>query len=126
MAHRGGRGPPPLGGDYPQIKEQPARTLANENKPKAHLSQDGPTGFPCEATDAFVWHLRRYVADVGPQSLLDAAETETNPSELLQFAESRFHTLTHGFKVSFFDCWRVIGRPFQEAAKNGIQKGRRE
>jgi hypothetical protein len=121
-----GRGPPPLVGDDPQIDEQPARTLANENKPKANLSQDAPTGFPCEANDAFARHFRRYVADAGPRSLLDAAETETNPSELLQFAEARFHSLIHGFEDSFFDCWRVIGRPFQEAAKNSIEAGRGE
>jgi hypothetical protein len=125
MAHQGGRGPPPLGGDDPQIEEQPARTLANENKPKARLSQDALTGLPCEGNEAFALHFRRYVADAGRQSILAAAATETDPRELLQFAYSRFHNLIHNFENSFFDCWRNIGRPFQEAAQSTARKGRR-
>ena len=42
-----------------------------------------------EANAAFAWHFRRYVADAGRESLRAAAETETNPSELLRFAEAR-------------------------------------
>jgi hypothetical protein len=84
----------------------------------ANLRYDG------EANAVFAWHFARYVADVGRQSILDAAETETNPRELLRFAEARFHTLIHGFEDSFFNCWGRIGGPFREAAKNSIQTGR--
>ena len=72
-----------------------------------------------EADAAFAWHFRRYVADAGRQSLRDAAETETNPRVLLQFAEVRFHSLIHGFRNSFFDSWDKIGGPFREAAFRG-------
>jgi hypothetical protein len=81
--------------------------------------------YDAEANETFASHFARYAADAGRQSILDAAETETNPRELLRFAEARFHTLIHSFEDSFFDCWRTIGRPFQEAAKNGIRPGRR-
>jgi hypothetical protein len=120
-----GRGPPPLVGDDPQIDEQPARTLANENKPKANPSQNAPSGFPCEANETFGRHFRRYAAAAGRQSILDAAETETDARELLQFAEARFHSLIHSFENSFFDCCRNIGRPFQETAQSTARKGRR-
>ena len=69
-----------------------------------------------EANAAFAWHFRQYIADAGRQSLRDAAETETNPSELLRFAEARFHSLIYRFRDSFFDCWDRIGLPFREAA----------
>jgi hypothetical protein len=72
--------------------------------------------YDAETTEAFTWHLARYVADAARQSLLDGAETETNPGEFLRFAEARFHTLIHSFEDSFFDCWDGIGRPFREAA----------
>lgn len=124
MAHRGGRGPPPLHGDDPQKFERAGRRLTNENKPKTGLSQDEPTGLPCEAIETFGRHFRRYAA-AGHQSLLDAAETETDPRELVGFAEARFHSLVHGFEASFFDCWRAIGRPFQQAAKAGVRPRRR-
>jgi hypothetical protein len=78
-----------------------------------------------EASEAFAWHFARYIADIGHQSLIAAAETETDPRELLRFAEARFHTLIHGFEASFFDSWRAIGPTFQEVAKNSIQTGRR-
>jgi hypothetical protein len=120
-----GRGPPSIGArNDPQI-EQPAKTLADKNKPKAQLSQGAATGLPCEPNEVFVWHFTRYVADAGRQSLLDAAETEPNPRELLRFAEARFHSLIYGFEASFFDSWEAIGVPFRDAARNSIQTGRR-
>ena len=89
---------------------------SSKNKPEARSSQ---------ANETFSRHFRKYAVDAGRQSLLDAAETETDPHELVQFAEARFHSLIHDFEASFFDCWRVIRRPFQEAAKNSIHTGPR-
>ena len=120
-----GRGPPSPEND-PPIDEQQTKTLADKFSLTPLQSQGAPTDLPCEANEAFAWHFEGYVADAGRQSIIDAAETETNSGELLRFAESRFHTLIYGFNDFFFDCWRAIGRPFQEAAKDSIQTGRRE
>jgi hypothetical protein len=125
MAYRGGRGPPPLSaGSDPRIK-LPARKLSTENKPNSRLSQDAPSALPREASEVFAWHFARYVAGAALQSITDAAETETNPRELLRFADARFHAVIYGFEASFFDSWDAIGAPFREAAKNSIQTGRR-
>jgi hypothetical protein len=123
MRSRGGRGPPPLGDD-PRIK-QPSRKLTPENMPKSRLLQAAPSALPCEANETFAWHFRRFAADAGRQSLLDAAETAMDPGELVQFAEARFNGLIYGFEASFFDSWDAVGAPFREAAKSSIHAGRR-
>lgn len=78
-----------------------------------------------EANEAFAWHFARYAEAAGRQSVADGAETETDRRELLLFAEARFHSLIYGFEDSFFDCWAAIGGPFQQAARNSIEAGRR-
>jgi hypothetical protein len=61
-----------------------------------------------DAAGAFAWHFARYVCEAGRQSLVAAAQTETDPLELLRFAEDRFRDLMHGFAESFFDSADVI------------------
>jgi hypothetical protein len=76
-----------------------------------------------DAAAVFGWHFRRYLAQAAPQSLLAAAEAESNPRELLRFAEVRFRGLIHGFEVSFFDSWDRIGEPFRQAAIRSARCG---
>jgi hypothetical protein len=70
----------------------------------------------------FRWHFSRYAAAAGRQSFLAASETETNPGELLQFAEARFRSLIRGFEASFLDCCYVIPG-FLPAARRAMRRG---
>jgi hypothetical protein len=74
-----------------------------------------------QAHAAFRSHFRRYAPEAGRHSIIASAETETNPHELLRFAEARFHSLIRDFEASFFDSWTAIGSPFQQAAKDSVR-----